>query len=140
MVIREGLDYFIARVLDPEHTYPHMAMHSSIVHTENGFRGEPCSFGRSLSTRLAGRIINHFCMRYAIVLCPFDYCHLLQLYVKCAALYRTFVLGYAMWSSARDKIPSDPVVGRVWGMVIGQGPYKQKSPSHKIWSYQGDGR
>ena len=43
-----------------------------------------------------------------------------------------------MWSSAREKIPSDPVVGRVWGMVVGQGPYKQKHcPSHEIGLYKG---
>ena len=47
-----------------------------------------CSFGRSLSIRLAGRVINHFCPRYAIL---FQYCHLLELYVKCAALKRTFI-------------------------------------------------
>ena len=29
----------------------------------------PCSFGRSLSTILAGRVINHSCARYAIFLC-----------------------------------------------------------------------
>ena len=44
-----------------------------------------------LSTRLAGCVINHFFTRYSICLCPFEYCHLLELYVKCAALYRTFI-------------------------------------------------
>ena len=34
-----------------------------------------------------------------------------------------------MWSSAREKIPSDPVAGRVRGMVAGQGSYKQKTLS-----------
>ena len=34
-----------------------------------------------------------------------------------------------MWSSAREKIPSDPVAGRVRGMVVGQGSYKQKTLS-----------
>ena len=61
-----------------------------------------------------------------------EYCHLLELYVKCAALHPTFipvVLEYAMWSSAREKIPSDPVAGRVRGMVVGQGSYKQKTLS-----------
>ena len=29
----------------------------------------PCSFGRPLSTILAGRVINHSCARYAIFLC-----------------------------------------------------------------------
>ena len=39
------------------------------------------------------------------------------------------VLEYAMWSSARVKIPSDPVAGRVRGMVAGQGSYKHKTLS-----------
>ena len=34
-----------------------------------------------------------------------------------------------MWSSAREKIPSDPVPGRVRGIVVGQGSYKQKTLS-----------
>ena len=50
---------------------------------------QPCSFGRSVSTRLAGRVINQFYTRYAIFLC--SYCHLLELYVKYAAVYRTFI-------------------------------------------------
>ena len=33
------------------------------------------------------------------------------------------------WSPAREKIPSDPVVGRVRGMVVGQGSHKQKTLS-----------
>ena len=32
-------------------------------------------------------------------------------------IHSTVVLEYAMWSSAREKIPSDPVVGRVRGIV-----------------------
>ena len=51
----------------------------------------PCSFGRSLSTLLAGRVINHFCTRYAIFFFFVEYCHLLELCVKCAAIYRTFI-------------------------------------------------
>ena len=34
-----------------------------------------------------------------------------------------------MWSSGREKIPSDPVAGHVRGMVVGQGSYKQKTLS-----------
>ena len=30
---------------------------------------QSCLFGRTLSTRLGGRVINHFCTRYAIFLC-----------------------------------------------------------------------
>ena len=38
------------------------------------------------------------------------------------------------------KIPSDAVVGRVWGMVFGQGGTNIKHClSHEIWSYKGDG-
>ena len=44
-------------------------------------------------------------------------------------IHSTVVLEYAMGSSAREKIPSDPVVGRVRGMVVGQGSYKQKTLS-----------
>ena len=32
---------------------------------------QSCPFGRSLQTRLAGRVINHFCTRYTIYLCSF---------------------------------------------------------------------
>ena len=46
-----------------------------------------------------------------------------------SAIHSTVVLKYAMWSSARGKIPSDPVAGRVRGMVVGQGSYKQKTLS-----------
>ena len=34
-----------------------------------------------------------------------------------------------MWSSAMEKIPSVPVAGRVRGMDVGQGSYKQKTLS-----------
>ena len=44
-------------------------------------------------------------------------------------IHSTVVLEYAMWSSAREKIPSDPVAGRVRGMVVGQGSYNQKTPA-----------
>ena len=35
-------------------------------------------------------------------------------------IHSAVVLEYAMWSSAREKIPSDPVAGGVRGMVVGQ--------------------
>ena len=38
------------------------------------------------------------------------------------------------WLSLKDKIPSEPVVGRVWEMVVGQGPHKQKTLS-VTWKY-----
>ena len=44
-------------------------------------------------------------------------------------IHSTVVLEYAIWSSAREKNPSDPVAGRVRGMVVGQGSYKQKTLS-----------
>ena len=44
-------------------------------------------------------------------------------------IHSIVVLEYAMWSSAREKISSDPVAGRVRGMVAGQGSYKQKTLS-----------
>ena len=40
-----------------------------------------------------------------------------------------------MWSSAREKIPSDPVTGRVRGMVVGQGSYKQKENTVRHTKY-----
>ena len=43
-------------------------------------------------------------------------------------IHSTVVLEY-VWSSAREKIPSDPVAGHVRGMVVGQGSYKQKTLS-----------
>ena len=47
----------------------------------------------------------------------------------------------AMWSSAREQIPSDPVAGRVRGMVVGQGSNKQKTLSvTRNRSYKKDGR
>ena len=106
---------------------------------------QPCSFGRSLSTRLAGRVINHFCTRYSMFLCSFKYCYLLELYVKCPALYRILIpqsfwntrcgrsrgrtfhltrlpVGVEGWSSARDRTS------------------RKHCPSNEIWSCKGDGR
>ena len=44
-------------------------------------------------------------------------------------IHSTVVLEYATWSPAREKIPSDPVAGRVRGRIVGQGSYKQKTLS-----------
>ena len=111
----------------------------------------PCLFGRSLSTSLAGCVINHFCTQSFCVrlcrayCCHHRGCHLLKLYVKCAALYlkfipqsfwntrcgrprgRTFHLTRSLvalegWSSVRDRIN------------------RKHCPSNKIWSYKRDGR
>ena len=64
---------------------------------------------------------------FVLVLPPIE-----MIYKMCcptSAIHSTVVLEYAMWSSARGKIPSDPVAGRVRGMVVGQGSYKQKTLS-----------
>ena len=82
---------------------------------------QPCSFGRSLSIMLAERVINHFCTRYAIFLCSFEYCHLLELYVNVLPS-----IGHSFHSRSgirdvvvpREKIPSDPVAGCIRGMVV----------------------
>ena len=106
------------------------------------------AFGRSLSTMLAGRVINHFCTRYAIFFVFVEYCHLLECYVKCAALYRTFIPQSiwntrcgrprgrkfhltGRWSRQRDGRWSGIVqtentlrhtkYGRIRGMVVGEG-------------------
>ena len=47
-------------------------------------------------------------------------------------IHSTVILEYPMWLSAREKIPSDPVVGRVRGMVVGQGSYKQLSVTRNM--------
>ena len=59
------------------------------------------------------------------------YFHLIICKMCCplSNIHCTFVLEYAIWSSVRETIPSDPVVGRVRGMVVGQGSYKQKTLS-----------
>ena len=44
-------------------------------------------------------------------------------------IHSTVVLEYAMWSYEREKIPSDPVAGRVKVVVVAQGSYKQKTLS-----------
>ena len=50
-------------------------------------------------------------------------------------IHSTVVLEYVMWSSAREKIPSDPVAGRVRDRTN-----RKHCPSHEIWSYKRDGR
>ena len=93
------------------------------------------------------RVINHFCIRYAIFLCSFEYCHLLELYVKCAALYRTLIpqsfwntrcgrprgikFNLTRWLRLRDGRRSGTIqtentvrhtkYGRIRGMVVDEG-------------------
>ena len=102
---------------------------------------QPCSFGRSLSTRLAGRIINHFCTRYAIFLCSFEFCHLLELYVQCAALYRTFI-PQSFWNTRCGRprgrkfhLTRSLVTLEGWSSVRDRTDRKH-CPSHEIWSYK----
>ena len=79
--------------------------------------------------------MNHFCTGYA--LCSFEYGNLLELYVRRASLYRTFILRLFMTGNNSKGL----VVGRVWGMVVGQGPHKQKTLRHtKSGHIRGDGR
>ena len=51
----------------------------------------------------------------------------------------TVVLEYAMWSSARETIPSDPVALEGWSSVRDR-TNRKHCPSHEIWSYKRDGR
>ena len=105
----------------------------------------PCSFGRSLSTMLAGRVINHFCTRYAIFFVFVEYCHLLEFYVKCAALYRTFI-PQSIWNTRcgcprgrKFHLTRSLVASEGWSLVRDRTNRKHCS-SHEIWSYKRDGR
>ena len=49
-------------------------------------------------------------------------------------IHSTVVLEYSMWSTARGKIPSDPVALEGWSSVRD----RTNSPSHEIWSYKRD--
>ena len=66
---------------------------------------------------------------FVLVLTPIEMIILCKMCCPTSAIHSKVVLEYAMWSSARGKIPSDPVAGRVRGMVVGQGSYKQKTLS-----------
>ena len=68
-------------------------------------------------------IINHLnCTRYALFICSFEYCHLLELYVKCDALYQIFI----PQSFISGNNSNGSVAGRVWGMVFWR-PHKQEN-------------
>ena len=106
---------------------------------------QSCLFGRSLQTRLAGRIINHFCTRYAIFLCSFQYCHLLKWYVTCAALRRTFI-PQSFWNTRCGRprgrkfhLTRSLVVLEGWSSVKDR-TNRKHCPSHEIGSYKRDGR
>ncbi len=62
-----------------------------------------------------------------------EYCHLLELYVKCAALYRTF------WNTRCGRLRGRKfhltrslVTSEGWSLVGD----RTNSPSHEIWSYK----
>ena len=67
------------------------------------------------------------------------YCHLLELLCKmCCPLsdiHCTFVLKYAIWSSARETIPSDRSLVALEGWSLDRDRTNRKDcPSHEIWS------
>ena len=99
----------------------------------------------SLQTRLAGRVIKHFCTRYAIFLYSFLYCHLLKYYVKCAALHRTSI-PQSFWNTRCGRprgrkfhLTRSLVALEGWSLVRDR-TNRKHCPSHEIWSYKRDGR
>ena len=58
-------------------------------------------------------------------MCSFGYCHLLDFYVKCGALYRTFI----SQSLIRGNSSNGPVVGRFRGVVFDEGGHVRCLPS-----------
>ena len=102
------------------------AMHKSIVHTElHGFRGVA-----RCRPRVTQPPIHYNIFRVVRTLAIEHNCVGLRWpRFQKTDIHSIVVLEFAMWSSAREKIPSDPVAGRVRGMVAGQGSYKQKTLS-----------
>ena len=102
---------------------------------------QPCSFVRSLSTRLSGRLEHQprlYSIRYLFV---FEYCHLLELYVKCAALYRTFI-PQSFWNTRCGRprgrkchLTRSLVALEGWSSSVMDSTNRKHCPSHKIWSY-----
>ena len=70
-------------------------------------------------------VINHVCMRYALFMCSFEYCHLLELDVKCAALHRTFI----PQSFITGNNSNSTVAGLVRGVVVEEGGHVVSLPS-----------
>ena len=54
-------------------------------------------------------------------MCSFEYCQLLELENVWSSIGHSTVV--------RGNNSNRPVAGRVWGMVVGQGPHKQKTLS-----------
>ena len=62
------------------------------------------------------KLDNHLCTQYRLFICSFEYCHLFELYAKCAALYWAFI----PQSLIMGNNSNGPVAGHVRGMVVGQ--------------------
>ena len=95
----------------------------------------------SLPTRLAGRVINHICTRYAIFLYSFLYCHLFKSYVKCAALDRTSI-PRSFWNTRCGRprgrkfhLTRSLVALEGWSSVRDR-TNRKHCQSHEIWSYK----
>ena len=79
-------------------------------------------------------------------LCVFvAYCHLLELYVKCAALYRIFI-AHSFWNTRYGRprgrkfhLTRSLVALEGWSLVRDR-TNRKHCPSHEIWSYKRDGR
>ena len=55
-------------------------------------------------------------------MCSFEYCHLLELYVKYAALYRTFIpQSFIAGNNSNGPVAGHTKYGRIWGMVVDEG-------------------
>ena len=74
-----------------------------------------------------------------------EYCHLLELYVKCAALYRTFI-PQSFWNTRCGRprgrkchLTRSLVASEGWSLVRDR-TNRKHCPSHEIWSYKRDGR
>ena len=85
------------------------------------------------------------CTRHAVFLYSFDYCQLLELYVNCAALYRTFI-PQSFWNTRCGRLRGRKfhltrslVALEGWSSVRDH-TNRNHCPPHKIWSYNGDGR
>ena len=105
----------------------------------------PCSFGRSLSTMFSGT--RHQPLLHAIrnLFVFVEYCNLLELYVKCAALYRTFI-PQSFWNTRCGRprrrkfhLTRSVVASEGWSLVRDR-TNRKHCPSHEIWSYKRDGR
>ena len=74
-----------------------------------------------------------------------EYCRLLEFYVKCAALYRTFI-PQPFWNArcgrprgSKFHLTRSLVASEGWSLVRDR-TNRKHCPSHEIWSYKRDGR